>query len=213
MRAAQELMRRAQEQGVSLNLSQAMPKASNIDEMVAVLAQAKSGKEVARNLRSQPVDVAMGVEREVAGLPGTARQPQLAANNVQEAADSAIREAIGKAGQAWQRAAPQGSTIPPEAVMALDRQLAAIAAKHPNTTGAELIEEARRALANPNRTQGTPAAAILGPDGRPLAQSIPSTKYLTDAMQLRSAIEDSLSTFGSRKLKVFSKATHRHDTT
>lgn len=200
MRVAQELMRRSQEQGVTLNLSQAMPKASNIDEMVNVLAQSKNGPEVARTLRTQPTDVAMGMERELAALPGTARQPQLAANNVQEAADSAIREALGKAGQAWQKAAPQGSTVPPEAVMALDKQLAAIAAKYPNTTGAELIADARRALVNPNRVQGQPAAAILGPDGRPLAQSVPQSKYLTDAMQLRSALEDSLSTFGSRKL-------------
>lgn len=200
MRVAQELMRRGQEQGVTLNLSQAMPRASNLDEMVNALAQSRNGVEVARTLRNQPRDVALAVDREVSALPGTARQPQLAANNVQEAADSAIREAIGKAGQAWQKAAPQGSSVPPEAVMALDKQLAAIASKYPNTTGAELVGEARRALINPNRAQGAPAAAILGPDGQPLTQAIPQTKYLTDAMQLRSALEDSLSTFGSRKL-------------
>lgn len=200
MRAAQELMRKGQVQGVSLNLSQAMPRASNVDEMVNVLGQSRHGKEVARTLRNQPRDVAMAVDREVSWLPGTARQPQLAANNVQEAADNAIREAIGKAGQAWQKAAPQGSTVPPQAVEALDKQLAALAAKYPNTTGADLINDARAAL---KLSGGTTTKQAVGTG--PVSSKLVSTQrtgpqYLTDALQLKSALEDSLSTFGSRKL-------------
>lgn len=108
MRIAQELMRRSQEQGVTLNLSQAMPKASNIDEMVNVLAQSKNGQEVARTLRMQPTDVAMGVERELAGLPGTARQPQLAANNVQEAATGALNTLKQQRTALWQQTLQKG---------------------------------------------------------------------------------------------------------
>lgn len=200
MLAAKQLMTDAQQQGVSLNLSQAMAKGSNLDEMVNALAQSRHGQNTARTLRNQPVDVAMGVEREAAALPGVARQPQVAANNVQEAADSAVREAIGKASQAWQKAAPQGSSVPPAAIQALDKKLAALAEQYPNTSGADLIQEARAALLNPKKAAGTAASKILGPDGRPLVEATPETRYLTDAMQLRSALEDSLSTFGSRKL-------------
>ncbi|MCK9988643.1 MAG: hypothetical protein AzoDbin1_05115 [Azoarcus sp.] len=184
MRQAQQLMREAQQQGVPLNVSQAMPEASNLDEMAAALARSRNGPEVVRGLRTQPRAVYGLVASRVGELPGTATQPQVAANRVQEAADSAIDEQIRRAGAAWQAANPQGSTIPASAVAALDAKLADLAAKHPNTSGAAMIEEARQALSVP------------GPSGSP--------QYLTDALKLKGALQDTLSTFGSRRLNTSS---------
>jgi hypothetical protein len=199
LEAAKALMTDALGKGVPLNLSQAMPRASNIDAMVERLATSRHGQNVSHQLREQPRQVALGMEDETAKLPGAIRAPQDIANNAQEAAANSIRKGYEQAQAAWQKAAPQGSTIPEGAVASLDAQLKALAARFPNTSGAELINDARQALKAPG--QAAPAGpAIVGPNGQPINPPPAASKYLTDALQLKGALEDALSTFGSRKL-------------
>lgn len=194
-----QLMQDALDEGVTLNLSQAMPRASNIDKTVDILAQNQFGKNVVHQLREQPRQVAFGMETQAAKLPGAVREPQIVANNSQEASEAAIRQGFDLASKAWQKAAPQGSTVPQSAVAALDNELAALAKRYPNTSGAALIEEARAALRVPK--QPAPSGPqLVGPNGQPLNPPPAAPKYLEDALQLKGALEDVLSTFGSRKL-------------
>jgi len=92
LRDAQALMRESRTAGVPLNLSQAMPKGSNIDEMVAALAQNRAGKMTAETLHNQPGVTSTGVGLEISQLPGKVLTPQEAANNVQEATTKVIKD-------------------------------------------------------------------------------------------------------------------------
>lgn len=84
-------MQGAQREGIPLTASQAMPRPSNIDTISNVLANNESGAETARLLRNQPRDAAMLAEREAGALPGTVREGQQVANNVQQGATEAIQ--------------------------------------------------------------------------------------------------------------------------
>ncbi len=195
---AQAFMTAAEKQDIKVNLSQAMDQPSNIDAMVNQLANSKHGVNITRQLRLQPRDVSFGVENELSILPGTARQPQVVANNAQKGADAAIRSGYDQASKAWQAAAPEGSTIPPAAVQALDARLAAIAAKYPNTSGADLVNDARSALRQSTpQAQGQVGGGVVTSK---MKTAVPAPKYLTDALQLKGALDDSLNTFGARKL-------------
>lgn len=92
LRDAQALMRESKAAGVPLNLSQAMPKGSNIDEMVSALAQNRAGKMTAETLHNQPGVTSTGVGLEISQLPGKVLTPQEAANSVQEATTKVIKD-------------------------------------------------------------------------------------------------------------------------
>jgi len=100
---AQESMRAAQQAGVPVNLSQAMPKPSNIDALVNTLANARQGKKIIKQLRDQPRQVEFGMENELQNLPGSVRAPQIVANNLQEAATGVIDSAKRTRGDAWKQ--------------------------------------------------------------------------------------------------------------
>jgi len=92
LRDAQALMRESKAAGVPLNLSQAMPKGSNIDEMVSTLAQNRAGKMTAETLHNQPGLATLGLDTEISGLPGTQyNSMQEAANEVQKATTQVTR--------------------------------------------------------------------------------------------------------------------------
>lgn len=63
-------MEAAQKAGVPINLSQAMPRASNIDAYVEALATSRHGKNVIDQLREQPAQIARAGQRAVRRLPG-----------------------------------------------------------------------------------------------------------------------------------------------
>jgi len=92
LRDAQALMRESKAAGVPLNLSQAMPKGSNIDEMVRALAQNRAGKMTAETLHNQPGVTSTGAGLEISQLPGKVLTPQEAANNVQGATTKVIQD-------------------------------------------------------------------------------------------------------------------------
>lgn len=194
-----ERMKTAEAAGIPLNLSQAMPRASNIDAYIDALATSRYGAKTAEMLRRQPEQIAFGVETQMANLPGRIRMPQVLANNAQEVADSAIRQGLQKASTAWQKFAPQGAILPEAVMQNFDQRLGALAKRYPNTAQAELINDVRRNLrvADNAPTGGSP---IVGPNGLLLNPPTQGPKYLTDALQVKGAIDDVLQNFGSRKL-------------
>lgn len=195
---AVERMKAARDAGIPINLSQAMPRASNIDAYVDALANSKHGRNVTEQLRKQPQQVAFGAEEQMANLPGQIRMPQVLANNAQEAAEASIRQGMDQATKAWQKFAPQGAAIPEGVVANFDEQLKAMAAKYPNTAQADLINDVRSALKTGQQTTG--GSPLLDATGNLINPPTKGPAYLTDALQVKGAIDDVLQNFGARKL-------------
>ena len=195
---AVERMKAARDAGIPINLSQAMPRASNIDAYVDALANSKHGRNVTEQLRKQPQQIAFGAEEQMANLPGQIRMPQVLANNAQEAAEASIRQGMDQATKAWQKFAPQGAAIPEGVVANFDEQLKAMAAKYPNTAQADLINDVRSALKTGQQTTG--GSPLLNAAGNPINPPTTGPAYLTDALQVKGAIDDVLQNFGARKL-------------
>lgn len=196
---AKQRMIEAQAAGIPINLSQAMPRASNVDAYVDTLANSKHGVQTAEMLRNQPAQAAFGAEEQMANLPGQIRMPQVLANNAQEGATKAISNGVQAAGQAWQKMAPQGSLIPEQMVGQLDNRLALMAKQYPNTAAADLFNDVRSRLKAPSQSP-TGGSPLLGPNGQPLNPPAVGPKYLTDALQVKGAIDDALENFGKRNL-------------
>ena len=203
--AATKFMRevRAQHPATSgINLSQAMPESSNVDAMVGKLANSRYGTHVSAQLRSQPKQVSAAVEGELATLPGTNRPWQDLANNAQDAATDVIKQGYKEAQGAFKQALGSSTPeIPSSAMRVLDRRLAALAKEYPNTSMGGLVEDVRKAL----RVQGGPAGKTEAPGlidqfGKPLADKPENVRYLTDALHVKQAINDNISTYGSRAL-------------
>jgi len=195
---AVERMKAARDAGIPINLSQAMPRASNIDAYVDALANSKHGRNVTEQLRKQPQQIAFGAEEQMANLPGQIRMPQVLANNAQEAAEASIRQGMDQATKAWQKFAPQGAAIPEGVVANFDEQLKAMAAKYPNTAQADLINDVRSALKTGQQTTG--GSPLLDAAGNLINPPTKGPAYLTDALQVKGAIDDVLQNFGARKL-------------
>lgn len=195
---AVERMKVARDAGIPINLSQAMPRGSNIDAYVDALANSKHGRTVTEQLRKQPQQIAFGAEEQMANLPGQIRMPQVLANNAQEAAEASIRQGMDQATKAWQKFAPQGAAIPEGVVANFDEQLKAMAAKYPNTAQADLINDVRSALKTGQQTTG--GSPLLDAAGNLINPPTKGPAYLTDALQVKGAIDDVLQNFGARKL-------------
>ena len=126
LRDAQALMRESKAAGIPLNLSQAMPKASNVAEMVAALAQNRAGKMTAETLHNQPGLAATGLDTEISGLPGTQyNSMQEAANEVQKATTQVTRNVkqarTDLTSPIFNSAGDLGSSAPKELAATIDR--------------------------------------------------------------------------------------------
>lgn len=152
---AVERMKTARGAGIPINLSQAMPRASNIDAYVDALANSKHGRNVTEQLRKQPQQIAFGVEEQMANLPGQIRMPQVLANNAQEAATAAIDAAKRARTNAWQKAYDDGLlqsgqlTVPETAVAAAYQKLTDLANSVPNTSKSKMLTDLRERLVTP----------------------------------------------------------------
>lgn len=152
---AVERMKAARDAGIPINLSQAMPRASNIDAYVDALANSKHGRNVTEQLRKQPQQIAFGVEEQMANLPGQIRMPQVLANNAQEAATAAIDAAKRARTNAWQKAYDEGLlqsgqlTVPETAVAAAYQKLTDLANSVPNTSKSKMLLDLRERLVTP----------------------------------------------------------------
>lgn len=90
-------------QGVPINLSQAMPQASNIDAIVDTLANNSHGTNVTKQLRDQPTQVSMGLEGKLADLPGDVHPSmQTPSNMVNDAATAVVQKAKDQRTEAFQ---------------------------------------------------------------------------------------------------------------
>ena len=152
---AVERMKAARDAGIPINLSQAMPRASNIDAYADALANSKHGRNVTEQLRKQPQQIAFGVEEQMANLPGQIRMPQVLANNAQEAATAAIDAAKRARTNAWQKAYDDGLlqsgqlTVPETAVAAAYQKLTDLANSVPNTSKSKMLTDLRERLVTP----------------------------------------------------------------
>lgn len=87
--------------GYDVNASQAMDVPSNIDSMVARLANSPKGENVQAQLNAQPGTVAAGADSLTKRLPGEITMPREAANTVQQAATDAIDAQVKQRTQIW----------------------------------------------------------------------------------------------------------------
>lgn len=153
---AVERMKAARAAGIPINLSQAMPRGSNIDAYVDALANSKHGRNVTEQLRKQPQQIAFGAEEQMANLPGQIRMPQVLANNAQEAATAAVDAAKRARTNAWQKAYDDGLlqsgqlTVPETAVAAAYQKLTDLANSVPNTSKSKMLMDLRERLATPD---------------------------------------------------------------
>lgn len=146
---AQANMRQAQAAGVPVNLSQAMERPSNVDSVVEALASNRYGTKTQAQLRAQPMQANMGLETEMAGLPGDVRTPQVAANNMQNVSTAALNQARQGRTAAWEakRAATEQATfgagkapaVNPRAVEGVGYQLGLMAEARPNSAVGEQL--------------------------------------------------------------------------
>ena len=152
---AVERMKAARDAGIPINLSQAMPRASNIDAYADALANSKHGRNVTEQLRKQPQQIAFGAEEQMANLPGQIRMPQVLANNAQEAATAAVDAAKRARTNAWQKAYDDGLlqsgqlTVPETAVAAAYQKLTDLANSVPNTSKSKMLMDLRERLVTP----------------------------------------------------------------
>lgn len=181
VRSAGIQMARDRAAGVPTNLSQAMPNASNIDNLVAALARSKYGEQIQSQLNAQPRQVDIAATNAVGRLPGNVVPQQAAANSAQDAATAAIEAGRRQASAAWAKHAEPAAAVSPDSVAALDKHLQGIVDANPNTNAAEIAQSVQQSLRHPNPTLET------GP-------------YLTNALQLKNAVEDALGNVGPRKL-------------
>ena len=84
-------MQRNAAAGIPTNLSQTMPKASNLDSGVELLANSRHGKSVAKQLWNQPGQAELEMEIALSKLPGNISTKQEAANALQEASTNALQ--------------------------------------------------------------------------------------------------------------------------
>lgn len=92
--------------GVTMDLAQALEAvgapANNLTTIRNVLATSRHGNRVQEGLRNQPTELEMLGDTTVASLPGSVRQSDVAANNVQAAATKVIGDAKKARSTAWE---------------------------------------------------------------------------------------------------------------
>lgn len=120
--------------GLPLTLSQAMGRETNLDALVAGLANSSEGVNTLNTLRAQPLDIRLGMEVAAGQLPGKVRATQDLANRSQEVATKLIDKAKRFRTDSWQKAYDDGLlqagefVVPEKAVAAAYEKLTNLAA-------------------------------------------------------------------------------------
>lgn len=193
-------MREAEAAGTPINLSQAMRGASNIDDMIEYLARTPMGDETSGLLRSQLSRARLEAGIQESRLPGTRMDLQDSANLVQQGATDRLRQVRDAANAAYRERAAFARPVAPSEFAAFEKQVAAFKARYPNVPEAQaLADDVLDALTLP---QPAPKAAPVGKgliSGKitPKAQPQPP-EYLTDANQLKTAVDAALKGKGAR---------------
>lgn len=199
---AVERMRWAQSQGVPINLSQAMPRASNVDDLVDALANSRFGDKTISQLRDQPERLHIRSKIEAGKLPGVQSSPQDVANRAQEAATGAIKSGEAQASAAYRAALPAGTKVPVSNIQAFEDSLKSFAKANPNTAGADM---ANHVVSKLKIESGAPAQKVPLGSGKfssriqKVGAPTPPT-YIDDAQQLKGAVDDAIQGFGANTL-------------
>lgn len=200
LKLAVQRMQQAEAAGIPINLSQAMPRASNIDAYVNTLANSKHGKQITEMLRNQPQQIGLGVEDQMHNLPGSIRAPQVLANEAQEVASEAIKQKMQLATKEWMAAAPKGATIPEAGMKYFDEMLDAMSQRYAKSTSEhQIFREVRNAIKKADNVE-TGGSPILDAGGKQINPPTKGPQYYTDAIMVKGAIDDALHNFGARNL-------------
>lgn len=195
---ALKMQRDSRKAGLDLTLPQAMGRETNLDALISGLANSSEGGNTTNILRGQPLQMKIGAEVAADSLPGKVRATRDIAGRSQEAADELIRKGMKEARTAWEKKAPIDAKIPETAMLDFDKKLAALEKEYPNTARAELVADVRKAIRQ-QATQET-GSPLLNADGQLIAPPATTPKFLSDAFQVKGAIDDVLQHFGARKL-------------
>lgn len=125
LRKAAIFMEQAKQAGMPVNLSQAMPKSTNLDEMIAALSKSRHGKMTAAMLHGQPGAAATSLDMEIQQLPGQVQSWQGAANAAQTATSNVMANVKGArtalVEPLYKGAGNLGSKAPKELSSTIDR--------------------------------------------------------------------------------------------
>lgn len=157
--------------GTPTNLSQTMPKASNIDSGIEALANSPHGPRVTDMLRNQPAQAELNAVAEMSGLPGMIQTER----NIADAGQQAMTDRLVMAKKARTDAVTplynQAGELPPQAVKNL-RDILAEKAMEPGTS----IDTIKTIQAL----------------GRELSESSATGLPRTHAMDVKAAIDDTI---------------------
>ena len=148
-------MEQARRAGVPINLSQAMPRASNIDAYVDALATSRHGKQTIEQLRNQPGQIVGAGQRALGEVPGEVLPNRILSNEAQDAATAAIERVKRARTRAWERTLATETQkaggqldVPQAAVAAAYQKLGQLAADVPNTPKAQMLTALQSRLVN-----------------------------------------------------------------
>jgi hypothetical protein len=205
LKMAQDNMTWAQSQGVPINASQAMPRASNIDDMIEALSDSRFGDKTISTLRNQPEQLHVQGRMAESKIPGTAISMPKAADEMQESATRTIRASQDESRAAFAAAIPEGTRIPAAALRRFDGQLSNYIKANPNSHAEELAKAVRSALKTAKK-EGAPPPFY---PPQPAKRSSPES-WITDARQLSQALDTVLADFGASKLTEPASQSARH---
>lgn len=100
---ATKTMRQAVEEGVPINLAQALGKESNVDPFIDVLAKNPNGVQTAKLLREQPIRIVEETNKRISNLPGTVKSMHSVADDIQEGLTQGIKLEGKQAGEIWKQ--------------------------------------------------------------------------------------------------------------
>jgi len=152
LQVAVRRMEEARAAGIPINLSQAMPRGSNIDAYADALANSRHGRQITEQLRNQPGQIVSAGQARIGTLPGEVLPTRIMANEAQEGATAAIDFLKRNRTNAWEKAYKEGLlqskqfTVPQTAVAAAYQKLGDLAATVPNTSKAKMLEDLRGRL-------------------------------------------------------------------
>lgn len=109
-------MQQAKQEGVPLNLSQALDQPSNVDAYIGTLAQNQAGKQTSNLLREQPIRVQEEARRRIGAMPGQPLDDLSAANNLKGAAQARIAQLGEQRADIFRRTLADSQLRHPQAV-------------------------------------------------------------------------------------------------
>lgn len=176
--------------GTPINISQAMDMPTNLDAGVELMANTKEGKVITDQLRSQPNQMGINLGMFESKLPGAVDARQVVSNDVQEAATNVIKN-LKKTRSSLSNRHYADVGVVPESVA---KGLVAKLDNYLKTPG--LMDDTKKSLTDLRgrlaEEVATPASTMLGANGLPLMPAGTKTKYLTNALDIKSAIKNTV---------------------